>query len=253
MIIDFHTHIRENRGEVKDFLKAMDANGIDKAVVHPIIPDHGLGRSDNEFVGSLVKKYHDRLIGFACVVPYEDGAVDELYRAVETYGFKGLKLHPPIQGFNIADSCMDRITEACIDLDIPILFHTGPIYSRTARMANSSSLAIDDLAIKYPDAKLVIGHGDPFGIDPVLVAKHPNVYMDTTIVFSYYVSLFPQIGPAVFERMRTPDRILFGTDANPLQGPRFAYNLDPLKAMDVPADIKAKLLGGNAARLLKLA
>ncbi|MDD4324510.1 MAG: amidohydrolase family protein [Eubacteriales bacterium] len=253
MIIDSHTHVRKNKGDIKDFLNGMDANGIDMAIVHPIVPsDDAMGLSDNEFVGELVQRYPDRLMGYACVIPTEEDAPQELRAAVEKYGFKGLKLHPPLQNFSMLDPRVGPVIETCIDLDIPILIHTGPIYSHAARMEFGDSIVIDDLAIRYPEAKFIIAHGNPFGNDPVLVAKHPNVYMDTTIVFSQWVNLFPQLGPAVIDWMRTDDRIMFGTDANPLNPARFALNLDPIKKLDLSEERMNKLLCGNIKRLLKL-
>ena len=150
------------------------------------------------------------------------------------------------------DPRIGPVIETCIDMDLPILIHTGPIYSHSARMAYSSSAPIDDLAIRYPEAKFIIAHGNPFGDDPVLVAKHKNVYMDTVIVFSQWVKLFPQLGPATFDWMRTDDRILFGTDANPLRTHRFAENLQPLYDMGVSKERLEKLLCGNIKKLLKL-
>ena len=40
-------------------------------------------------------------------------------------------------------------------------------------------------------------HGHPFGIDPVMVAKHENVYMDTTSTTSEYLTMFPQLANAL--------------------------------------------------------
>ncbi len=253
MIIDSHTHIRKGKGNIKDFFDGMDANGIDMAIVHPIVPsDDEMGLSDNEFVGKLVQQYPDRLMGYACVVPTEPDAPQQLRAAIEKWGLKGLKLHPPLQNFSMLDPRVGPVIEACIDLDLPILIHTGPIYSHAARMEYSSSAPIDDLAIRYPEAKFIIAHGNPFGDDPVIVAKHPNVYMDTTIVFSQWVDLFPQLGPAIFKWMRTDDRIMFGTDANPKNPARFALNLDPIKRLDITQEQMDKLLCGNIKKLLKL-
>ena len=121
MIIDSHTHVRKNKGDIKDFLNGMDANGIDMAIVHPIVPsDDEMGLSDNEFVGELIHQYPDRLMGYACVVPTEPDAQKELRAAVEKYGFKGLKLHPPLQNFSMLDPRVGPVIETCIDLDIPI-------------------------------------------------------------------------------------------------------------------------------------
>ena len=38
MIIDFHVHIRKDKGTVDNFLRGMDENNIDISVVHPIVP-----------------------------------------------------------------------------------------------------------------------------------------------------------------------------------------------------------------------
>ena len=253
MIIDSHTHVRENKGDVRDFLKAMDENGIDMAIVHPIVPgSEDLGYSDNAFVARLVKQYPDRLMGYACVVPTEPGAKDELRRAIETYGLRGLKLHPPLQNFSMLDPRVGPVIETCIDMNLPILIHTGPIYDRFAPLRYSDATVIDDLAIRYPEATFIIAHGDPLSLTPNIVAKHPHVYFDTTITFSRYVRLFPQLGPDIFEQMRTDDRILFGTDANPLRTARFKQNLEPLQNMDVSQERKDKLFYKNISRLLGL-
>lgn len=60
MIIDFHTHIRKDKGTVDNFLRGMDENHIDISVVHPIVPGGTLGLSDNEFVGRLCREHLDR-------------------------------------------------------------------------------------------------------------------------------------------------------------------------------------------------
>jgi predicted TIM-barrel fold metal-dependent hydrolase len=48
------------------------------------------------------------------------------------------------------------------------------------------------------------------------------------------------------------DKVMLGSDAAPTVLERFAENLEPLKALNVPEEVMAKLLGGSAARLLKL-
>lgn len=253
MIIDSHTHVREGRGEIKDFLNAMDENHIDMAIVHPIVPgSDSLGYSDNAFVHKLVKAHPDRLMGYACVVPTDLKADYELRKAIEDYGLKGLKLHPPLQNFHLLDPRVGKVIETCIDLDIPILIHTGPIYSRNARLALSSSEPIDELAIRYPEAKFIIAHGNPLGNDPCMVSKHENVYMDTTSTFSEYITLIPKLAQMTYEWMRTDEKILFGTDANPLHTERFKSDITPLLEMDIPQESKEKLFSGNIKRLLKM-
>ena len=253
VIIDFHTHVREGRGDPKDFIAALDANGIDKAVVCPIVPGSPeLGYSTNEFVYRLHQQFPERIINFACVVPYERDAPDELEQAVTEYGAKGLKLHPPLQNFALNDPRIFPTIDTATRLGIPILIHTGPIYSRIARMVLGDAMGVDDLALTFPEAKIVIGHGNPLGPDPVIVAKHPNVYMDTTVVFARIAEIIPNIGSSTISWMRSADKLLLGSDGNPKQTERIAYNIGAVRNMDVSDEVKAKVLGGNAARLLGL-
>lgn len=253
MIIDFHTHIREGRGTIEDFIAALDKNGIDMAVVAPITPGSpDLGFSTNEFVYGLAKQYPKRIINFACVVPYEREAPDELEHAVKEYGAKGLKIHPPLQNFSLLDPRIFPTIRKTIELDIPILIHTGPIYSRGVRLRLGDPYDIDDLALTFPEAKLVIAHGNPLGHDPVIAAKNPNVHMDTVAMFSHMARMIPDIGAETIRWLRGPDKLLYGSDGNAIQTDRFAENIEPVRAMNVSDEVKAKVLGGNAARLLKL-
>lgn len=253
MIIDFHTHVREGKGDPDDFIAALDENGIDMAVVAPITPgSDALGFSTNEFVYELRQRYPTRIINFACVVPYEPDAPRELEHAVREYGAKGLKLHPPLQNFSLLDPRIAPTIRTAVELDIPILIHTGPIFSQNARMRLGDAIDVDDLAIAFPELKIVIAHGNPLGPDPVIAAKHPNVYMDTTMVFARLAELMPSLGSATIRWMRSSDKLIYGSDGNPRQTERIGYNIGAVRAMDVDEEVKAKVLGGNAARLLGL-
>lgn len=253
MIIDFHTHIRKGRGEPRRFIQAMDDHGIDMAVVLPIVPSpSGLGESTNEYVYELTKEYPERLIGFACVHPIYEDAPDELERAVVEYGFRGLKLHPPLQNFSLLDPRIYPTIRKAAALDIPVLIHTGPIFGRDARMRYANVVDVDDLAMTFPEATLVIAHGDPLGDAPVIAAKHARVFMDTAIVFGRWCRLIAGLAEDTLSWMRTADKLIYGSDANPERLSRFAESLDPVKNMQVPEEARAKVLWENAARLLKL-
>jgi predicted TIM-barrel fold metal-dependent hydrolase len=259
MIIDFHTHIRLNEGSVEDYIAELDRLGIDMAVVAALMPaTPELGQSSNAFVHEVIQQYPDRLMGFACVQPKELGAPEELEYWVTEKGFKGLKLHPPVQNFSPNDPLIFPVIQKAIELDIPILFHTGPIYVRWARQAYGDPNLLDDLAIAFPEAKIVAAHCDPLGMVPPLAGKHPNVYMDTSLTFADRCALIPGLGEMMLTRPTSgvtslADKTLFGSDANPTYGlTRFEYNLLPLQRLDISDEIKQKVLGGNAAKLLKL-
>jgi aminocarboxymuconate-semialdehyde decarboxylase len=49
-----------------------------------------------------------------------------------------------------------------------------------------------------------------------------------------------------------PERVLFGTDWPPVEIPASA-SLDLIQGLDISEDARARILGGNAAELLRLA
>lgn len=71
--------------------------------------------------------------------------------------------------------------------------------------------------------------------------------------FSRTIAALPAVGPAALAWMRSDDKLLYGSDGNATQVERFAQNIDPIRAMQISDEARAKILGGTAARLLKLA
>jgi len=251
MIIDFHTHAPQ-KGDFKDFMQGLDDNQIDIAVLHALGESVGDVDESNNYIESLVKQYPDRLYGFATVMPRERGAAELLERCITDRGFKGLKLHPPMQNFSPVDPLIAPVIEKAIELDIPVLFHTGPIYAQKAQVAFGDPLLFDELAIRYPEVTMILAHGDPLGYHPCIASKHPNVYVDTTLRLAEITQVMPNIGELYLQMLRGDEKLLFGTDANPSRAWRFKYNLDAIYAMNVPEESKEKILWKTAAKLLKL-
>lgn len=259
MIIDFHTHYSEGQGPITPLLEAMDDQGIDMAAISAVVaPGGDNGRAANALIHKTVRENPTRLVGLACVVPYLTDAVPTFEHYVKDMGFRGLKLHPSIQQFEPSDPRIYPIIEKAIELDVPVLIHTTAVPIPNTRSRYDDPLGVDDLAILYPEAKLVIAHGSPFGPAPAIAGKHTNVYMDTTTTFSRFCRLIPGLGEDTLKFMGLisgksgSDRVIFGTDANPVKPFRIKDNLEPLQALDIPAAEKELILGGNAARLLKL-
>lgn len=255
MVIDFHVHIqpRNSDGDVLKFLDTMSELGIDMAVVH------ALGRTREELdastrnIARVVENHPDRLIGFGSVFPSDRDAIDKLHEQVTQMGLRGLKLHPLLQQFSPGDAYMSPLMEKCIELDVPALFHTGGGYMRDGRLRDADPVLLDELAGRHPAAKIIIAHGHPFGPDPYIAARHENVYLDTAMTFAQMSRLIPHVGAEMLAWMNTDERLLFGSDAFPDHLNLFTYNLDPVRAMEISEESKAKVLGGNAARLLNLA
>jgi predicted TIM-barrel fold metal-dependent hydrolase len=262
MIFDFHTHISPD-DDVDKLIEAMDQCGVDKSGASVVVaPGGDSGQAANRQLHQMIATHPDRLVGYAGVLPYAADGPGFLRYCFETYGFRALKLHPSIQQFYPDDRRIFPVVEEAIKLDIPILIHTGAVPIPGTASKYDSPIYIDDLALVYPEAKIVMAHADPFGDTPAIAAKHPNVYMDTTTTFARYARLIPGLAEETLRFMSLCQsesntaygcgKTLFGSDANPAKVFRIAENLQPLQQLNLPEDEKAMILGGNAIKLLKL-
>ena len=249
MIIDSHTHIREGKGEVKNFLKAMDENHIDMAIVHPIVPgDDDLGYSDNAFVARLVREYPDRLMGYACVVPTEPDAKDQLRKAIETYGLKGLKLHPPLQRIDVDDKRLFPVYDLARALNLVVIFHAGWDATYRDEMRASVEMTIN-VVNNFPGLKLVAAHMGGLRIARDVfdrLAGKYELYFDTAYAAD------PWLDKGMFRdiiRRHGAEHILLGSDY-PWHLP--SMEIDLIKSLDIGEEEKKMILGQNAARLLGL-
>lgn len=228
--------------------------------------------SDEE-VSCFCRKYPDRLIGFASIHPDRYRPDLKIERAVKELGLRGVKLYPHA-GFYPNDRRLDRVYEKCIEFDIPVMIHTGIKAVRWQWIKYNNPIYVDDVATNFPELKIIICHGGfPWVNEFLAVAySNPNVYVDITFM-DYIEKAFQQTG-LVENTLRTlinivgADRILWGSEGPNMYLPMFGHHGPPkeraseyylrsqyelVKRFDfINEEDQAKILGGNAARLLKL-
>ena len=246
MVIDVHSHMGpswfgwwKNEVTEEEFIKNyMDKYGIDKACVNywSIQCDPHAG---NDYIASFAKRYPDRIIGFACIIPrWYKTAVQEVERAVKQLNMKGLKLHPAANSYYANSPLVYPVVEKAIEFGLPMLFHSG-----SDQYSHPHNLG--DLAKRYPEATIIMGHiGEEAVLEGIEVARqYENILLDTTGYLNIYHILHQAI-----DRVGE-DRIVFGTDfvaCNP--GPEIA------KVRDVGLTERQveKIMGGNIAKVLKI-
>jgi predicted TIM-barrel fold metal-dependent hydrolase len=203
MIVDCHTHVWEQQHFSQAILAETEASypgsrlAVDLeqhfAAMAPV--DHAIvfgmqARATgifvpNDYVAGYVRRAPQKLIGFASVDPTDEGAADELVRAVRELGLRGLKLGPVYQHIHPHDPRIYRVFRTAQDLGIPIVIHQGATYPRRAPLEYAVPLLLERVALDFPDLKLVIAHlGHPWEADTiVLVRKQPNVFADLSALF----------------------------------------------------------------------
>lgn len=129
----------------------------------------------NDFIYDECEKHKDKFVGFATLHPNMENIEAEVERILMR-GFKGVKLHPDFQEFNIDDEKALEIYRLC-EGKLFILFHTGDAryeFSRPKRLAN--------VCHKFPDLKCIAAHfgGYQSWDEAYEVYDSKNIYMDTS-------------------------------------------------------------------------
>ena len=121
-------------------LEAMDAEGIDVAVLFPTrgLFAHAKEYDDDKLAAAVSRAYNnwmadfcaldnDRMIGSAMVPAQDvDAAVAETRRAAEDLGFRSIFLRPnPVRGRNWNNPVYDPLWEECQKQGISVGFHEG--------------------------------------------------------------------------------------------------------------------------------
>jgi len=243
IVIDGHTHFGpswygwwKNEVTEADFIRTMDKLGIDKACCTylSVLSDTG-----NDVIANFAKKYPDRIIGFACIIPrWYKTAVQEVENAAKQLNMKALKLHPAANSWHANSPLVFPVVERAIELGLPMLFHSG-------HDEFSHPHKLGDLAKKYPKGTFIMGHmgGEAF-LEGIEVARqYENIILDTTMSVNIYHLLHQAI-----DRVGE-DRIIFGTDfvaTNP------AVEIAKVRNVDLQDRQVEKIMGLNMARLLKI-
>jgi len=158
---------------------------VDRAIVFGFRATHLGLVVPNDLIAAYVACHPQKLIGFACIDPWEPDYLDEMHRAFESMRFRGLKLAPIYQNYHPMDERMQPVYAYCEQHGIPVLFHQGTTFPRRAPLKYAMPVQLEDVALGYPELRIVIAHmGHPWMDDTVvLVRKQPHVYADISALY----------------------------------------------------------------------
>jgi len=238
-------------------LRRLDADGIERAVLvnYPSPDLMGFSHRVNEYVAEYCRAAPDRLVPMGGVHPrFAEDAAAEVRRAAEL-GVKALKIHPPHMqvepnAYLHGLGALRALYEEAQRLRLPVMIHTGTSIFPGARSRMGEPMPVDDVAIDFPDLRIVIAHGGrPLWMEQAffLVRRFPNVFMDVS-------SVPPKAIPRYFPRLaEVAHKVLYGSDW-PAPGVRsMAQNLREFRELDLPADAFRQILEQNPARVFSSA
>lgn len=235
MIVDCHTHVHEYPGHLSDeFVReaqarsrskpmAVDVNvttdrhwkamgGVDKVIVLGMRAFHSGIMVPNEYVADYVSRHPEKVIGFAGVDPTRDNVRKTLEVATDKLKLRGVKLGPVYQNVHPTDKRIMEVYEFCEARKLPILIHQGTTFPRLAPLKYSLPILLEDVALQFPELRMVIAHlGHPWVEDTlVLIRKQPNLYADLSALhyrtWQFYNSLI------LAKEYGVLGKVLFGTD-----------------------------------------
>jgi len=236
-----------------DTLEAMDEAGVDRAVLCSFPwRDPDPARESNEYILECIERWPDRFVGFCCVNPaWGAAALREAGRCLER-GMRGIgELHPEPQGFHPGDSDLLRpLVDLAREADVPLMLHVNePVGHVYVGKGGITPRAVYPLVKAFPEVDWILSHWGGgllfYELMPEVAEACRRVHYDSAASpFLYRPEIY-----AFAARLAGPHRLLFGTDF-PLVGYRRA--LKNFEGAGLEEEAAREVLGGNAARLLRL-
>jgi uncharacterized protein len=233
------------KADVRAFLMGWDAETAS-----------GLPKLSNDSLAEIVKQFPTAFAGgFAGVDPWKgEFAIQEAERAVTHLGLVGLKFQPALQGFFPNDRRFYPLWEKCVELKIPVQFHTGTTGIGAGlpggmgiKLKYCQPLCLDDVAADFPSLKIIACHPSwPWQEEMIAILVHKaNVFNELSGWSPKYFndSLKKEIGG------RLQDKFLFGSDYPALTHERLFKDWD---ALGLKPEVLEKVFYKNAQRILCL-
>jgi aminocarboxymuconate-semialdehyde decarboxylase len=272
-------------------LKDMDRMGIDVQAVSPAPnqtyywtdPGEGqeLARMVNERLAEIVSKWPERFVALGSV-PLQDAslAVSELEHAVKKLGLRGVEINPSVNGIELTDArlSLEKFFAKAQELDIVVFMH--PIgFTHGERLMDhyfnnvignplETTVAVSHLIFggvmeRYPKLKVVLPHAGGYlahywaRMDHawkaradcrVAIKKKPSSYLEK---FYFDTITFDRTMLKNMVERYGAEHVVLGTD--------YPYDMGMEHPVDfiggtagISAADKARIMGSNAARLLKI-
>lgn len=238
---------KDGRMDPGALVDLLHKNGVDFGVILAELSPITTGTTSNEYVAQFCRSRKE-LIPFANLNPYLTSRLgDELEKCVQDLEMRGIKLYPTYQQFYPNDRTLYPLYAKAQELKIPVMIHTGSSLFRGSRMKYGDPVLLDDVAVDFPGLTLIQVHsGRGFWYESAffLAQLHPHLYMEISgLPPQNLLKYFPDLE-------KNAEKIIFGSDWPGVPG--IGKNIERIRALPIREETKKKILGENAARILKI-
>jgi len=266
-VLAHHAHVFppsvNANGTADRLLRLMDECGIDQAVcfapfAHQV---QALGIDPVAWLADELKS-RPRLYGFGTVDVRRRDLRDQV-RRIAGFGFRGIKVHPNAQEFDMLGEAALELYGAAQDENLFLTFHSGVHHYR---IRHYNVLNFDEIAWNFPKLRLSLEHVGGYSFFPEALAvivnnipfpprpgERPRVFGGLTSVFTPHYNRFwymPRERLLEAVAQAGASLLIFGLD--------FPYNLEDntklglktLRELGLSESDLALILGGNLRREL---
>ncbi len=237
-------------------VELLDEEGIEAAaLVNYVAPEvMGFTPDVNGWVARYCRGRGDRLHAVGALHPAitrdPRGDVDRLAED----GIRALKIHPPHMLFRANAyregaerlPALEEIYARAQERRLPVIVHTGTSIFKGARNKYADPMDLDDVAVDFPELRLVLAHGGrPLYMETCvfLLRRHPNLFLElSSIPPARLLDYFPRLGELA-------GRTLWGTDWPAPGVPSMGANVRAFLALPLADEAKRAILGANARTL----
>ena len=230
----------QGNGLLSDCIRRMDEAGVERFAAHSVALSPHNVESINRFIMEIRSRHPDRIVPFAAIHPdMEDmqAAVD----GIVAQGFRGIKIHPDIQRFQVDGERAAPMVEA-IAGRLPLLIHCGD-----PRFDNDGPQRILNLRRRFPRQPIICAHFGGWSEWKQVNELLPG--NDLMIDTSSSLYMYPAAEAERAVRRFGAENVFYGTDY-PMFTPK--EELERFMRLRLSDREREDILWNNAARLFQL-
>ena len=189
---------------VEELIEYAAKSGVEKMVVC------GNDQEDNDHIIEISRQYKEIIpVGSVSVAEGIQCALREVKRCFDE-GVSAVFLATYTEKLNVNDRMLYPLYGFCELIRKPIIVHGSIHFWRGAYMWHGQPQYVDEIAVDFPELKLIVSHGgNGFGPPILAVAqRHPNIYLEFSALNPGYMA--PEFLYAANTYLKR--KCLFGTD-----------------------------------------